>query len=201
MFFEAYIPAEFHALMTVALCVFMVSAVMTDIKIHRIRNSLVLWVLMIGLVSQLAMDMNMGLLTWINGLLIGLVIFLPFYIGGGMGAGDVKLMAAVAAFLGPVGGVIACGSALIAGLPLAIFYMIKRLRSIYMHRLASEENVNSHMLFDTFFLLTHPGHANEPGDQTLYARERIPYAAAIFAGMTVGLWWTDKLEPFFRGLA
>jgi prepilin peptidase CpaA len=37
------------------------------------------------------------------GLLLGLCIFMPFYLATGMGAGDVKLMGAVGVFLGPIG--------------------------------------------------------------------------------------------------
>ena len=41
------------------------------------------------------------ILIGLAGLLLGGALFLPFYIARGMGAGDVKLMAAVGAFLGP----------------------------------------------------------------------------------------------------
>lgn len=62
-----------------------------------------------------------ALLTSVEGVLVGLAVLLPLYMIGGMGAGDVKLMAGVGAWVGPwvtlgafltsavVGGVIAVG--------------------------------------------------------------------------------------------
>ncbi len=41
-----------------------------------------------------------GLVVWALGWLTGLLLFLPFYMLRGMAAGDVKLMAAVGAWLG-----------------------------------------------------------------------------------------------------
>lgn len=64
-----------------------------------------------------------GVASSLLGLVVGGGLFLPFYLARGMGAGDVKLMAAVGAFLGPyhiiaaaitvalVGGVIAAWAA------------------------------------------------------------------------------------------
>jgi prepilin peptidase CpaA len=179
---EADIPAEVHALLTLILCMLIVSAVFTDIRENRIKNSLVVMVLLVGLLAHLVTDTTSGLLTWGTGLAIGGAIFLPFYVGGGMGAGDVKLMAAVAAFLGPIGGVIACGATLVAGLPLAIFYMVKRRMQ--------DKMVAEHAGTDDTHIAESKSHITD----------RIPYAAAIFAGTTIGLWWTDRFDPLVKGL-
>ena len=58
-----------------------------------------------------------GMLFSIEGLALGVISLLGFYVFSGMGAGDVKLMGAVGAFLGPKGVFIAflC-TALIGGL-------------------------------------------------------------------------------------
>jgi len=40
-------------------------------------------------------------LASLAGLAVGLALFLPFFLLGGMGAGDVKLLAALGAWLGP----------------------------------------------------------------------------------------------------
>ena len=190
MISETGIYTSLHAAFTVMLCVFMVGAVITDIREHRIRNSMVVMVLFLGLLAQLTLDMPGGVISWGIGLLIGFLIFVPFYLNGGMGAGDVKLMAAVAAFLGPTGGAIACGSALLAGLPLAVFYMIKNFAHTQMFA-SDTSDATGMFTVDTDHKRnqTHDEHSN-----------CIPYAAAIFAGTTVGLWWTGSFEPIIAGL-
>ena len=67
---------------------------------------------------------SIGLVTLLEGMMVGLVGLLPLYALRGMGAGDVKLMMMVGAFLGPLqtlgvvvltfaaGGVLALGMAL-----------------------------------------------------------------------------------------
>ncbi|MBP0593731.1 prepilin peptidase [Paraburkholderia sp. LEh10] len=73
-----------------------------DLHTRRIPNVLVL----IGLALALAVQWGLhgavdGSGRWILGLLTGGGLFLPFYLLRGMGAGDVKLMAAVGAFVEP----------------------------------------------------------------------------------------------------
>jgi prepilin peptidase CpaA len=199
MFIQANIPAEFHALATVLLCVLMFSAVSTDIRQHRIPNHLVIMVLLLGLFSQLAVDLDFGVIFWAGGLAVGLAIFLLFYIGGGMGAGDVKLMAAISAFLGPLDGAIACGFVLLAGLPLAVGYFIA-------DKMKTKELVDAdehwhprksygtapevkHYLSKSKTVKKKRGLVTGEG-----SKQRIPYAAAIATGTVIGLWWSGRFD-------
>ena len=59
---------------------------------------------------------------------IGLVFWLPIYALGGMGAGDVKLLAAIGAWLGPLGVIHAALATAIAGALLAIVVAIAKRR-------------------------------------------------------------------------
>jgi prepilin peptidase CpaA len=73
-----------------------------DLHARRIPNVLVL----VGLALAFAVQWNLhgageGSHRWILGLLTGGGLFFPLYLLRGMGAGDVKLMAAVGAFVGP----------------------------------------------------------------------------------------------------
>ena len=56
-----------------------------------------------------------GLTIAVSGALVGLFCLLPFYISGGMGAGDVKLIAMCGAFLGPLHAVVASVATLVVG--------------------------------------------------------------------------------------
>jgi prepilin peptidase CpaA len=76
-------------------------AVIYDLKDGRIPNWVTLPVMTAGVTYHYCSTGLQGLGFSIAGLLIGFSIFLVFHIMGGMGAGDIKLMAALGALLGP----------------------------------------------------------------------------------------------------
>jgi len=182
--------SEIQNVSTLALCGMLVAATVTDFRQHRIPNSLVVLVLLVGLIANLAADPIAGVIDWTAGLLVGFAIFVPFYMGGGMGAGDIKLMAAVAAFLAPAAGIIAAASALIAGMPLALgIVAFRRLRARH-YSVASAPAVNLQF------------HHDAPGsEETVKGKtKRIPYAAAIATGAVIALWWSGRFEQLAGAL-
>lgn len=77
------------------------TAAAIDAQQRRIPNWLTLGAWLVALPLQIAMHgIGEGALVWACGWLTGFAIFLPFYLLRGMAAGDVKLMAAVGAWLG-----------------------------------------------------------------------------------------------------
>lgn len=91
----------------------LVIAAWYDIKTRRIPNWLVLTGLLIGVLAHGLLPAGLGFnntfvpggLGWLaalQGTGIGLAVLLPLYLLRAMGAGDVKLMGMVGAFLGPV---------------------------------------------------------------------------------------------------
>ena len=77
-----------------------VSAAITDVRLLRIYNWLTIPALLCGLSWQLAVNGMDGLADGVAGVVIAFVVLLiPFMIGA-MGAGDVKLMAALGAWVG-----------------------------------------------------------------------------------------------------
>jgi prepilin peptidase CpaA len=81
----------------------LVLAALCDIFSRRIPNWLTLPAIAMGLAYHLWTGSLAGLLFSIGGVALALVFWAPFYVMGGIGAGDVKLLAAVGALLGPVG--------------------------------------------------------------------------------------------------
>ena len=149
-----------------------------DLKSRRIPNRLTLPCMVAGLLLHLTLGGLMGFaLAAAAGLIAG-TIFVVFWIAGGMGAGDVKLMTAVACIAGfphvawlliltaLAGGVMAIGLALWKG----------RLRDTVLNMAA----LAVHHRFEG--LKPHP-HFNVRNALTL----RLPYGLAIAAGSLVTL--------------
>ncbi|MFD2365220.1 prepilin peptidase [Pseudoduganella sp. GCM10020061] len=71
-----------------------------DLAERTIPNRLIAAALALAFVLQLWLA-PAGWLMFLAGALTGFLLFLPMYLLGGMGAGDVKLMLAIGAFAGP----------------------------------------------------------------------------------------------------
>ena len=100
---------------TLCLLAFVSAVAVVDLRTRRIPNRLALTGAVCGLASNLATAGAAGALMSGAGLLVGLAMFLPFYLLRGMGAGDVKAMAAIGAFVGVKGALVAAGWTLVAG--------------------------------------------------------------------------------------
>ncbi len=150
-----------------------------DIKSRRIPNILTGPALLAGLLLHLSLDGWHGLLSSFGAALLCGAVFLIFHLAGGMGAGDVKLIAATGCMVGLpnsgyllvltaiTGGVMAVGMALMRG----------RLKST---------------LFNVAALATHhkeQGLTPHPELNVLNASTlRLPYGLAIAAGCCATLY-------------
>ncbi len=79
----------------------LVMAAIIDGRELRVPNWLTFPLAIAGLVFATAIGGAGGLLWGLAGLALGLALLLPLHAIGGMGAGDVKLLAAVGAWVGP----------------------------------------------------------------------------------------------------
>jgi len=105
----------------------------TDIKDRRILNVITLPAIVLGLVLNLIVGDTIlsGLLFSIYGIMLGFIILFIPYIMGGIGAGDVKLLMAIGALMGPrFTFYTAIYMGLIGGV-LAAFQLIKAKRLIF----------------------------------------------------------------------
>ena len=142
MFEIAEIGAGANRILAVSVLLpFLGAAVLSDVSHQRVPNCLVALMFASGIVFQVLVADSTGsaLLAGFGGACIGLLILLPFYVLGGMGAGDVKLLAATGSFLGPQGALVAGLFTLGAGAIFGVTVILCRqvFASLSRHRLAA----------------------------------------------------------------
>ena len=172
-----------NILLTTIMLVILVIAVLSDTQERRIPNRLVVVGLLLGLAAQTLLEGGGGFAVAASGALVGLLCLMPLYISGGLGAGDVKLMAMCGAFLGPLHVVVASVASLLVGGVIGIAWAFWQLSA----------GGRDHITDDG------PS-ASIPavGHQTATASS-IPYAVAIFAGVLVALKAAPAVLVTFNG--
>ncbi|WP_129777853.1 A24 family peptidase [Peristeroidobacter soli] len=110
--------------LSAASILFVVCVAIIDWRTHRIPNLLCAVAAIIGFGSQVWMHGEAGLLAALGGSAVGFAIFLPFYVLKAFGAGDVKAMATVGAFLGAQTTLLAVGMTLMAGAVLGLAVLL-----------------------------------------------------------------------------
>lgn len=172
-----------NSTVAIFLLITLVTAVITDIRSHRIPNILLFPVLAFSLMFHTIIGGTDGLLGSLTGLALGIAMLLPLYVMGGMGAGDVKLLGVVGSFLGPWATVVAGMATMIAGSVLGITVILwRRFRpAIAAHKFppAGAQVVLSG--------------GSVPRIRPEPKNIQIAYAPAIAAGTVAALWYVDML--------
>lgn len=164
---------------TLLLLLILVVAVLKDWKHHRIPNWLTYGVLLSGLILQYLFLNAAGVVEGLKGAGVGLVVLLPFYLTGGMGAGDVKMMAAVGSFIGPMAAFSSACFALVAGGCVALFLIIRSGQLVSLYR-------RYMVILSTRTLV--------PAEAGSVARHRFPFSSAIAVGTCTYLGLTGDLD-------
>ena len=145
----------------------------SDLRTRRIPNVLVAVTAVAGLVTALVTKgFPAGLIQAGAGLGTGLAIWFPFYALRLLGAGDVKLFAAAATFLGARAAVEGSLYTALYGGVLALAFMI----------------VDSGWSW-TFLRVGQAVHQPTLLHEGAVSKRRMPYAFAIAAGVLSALWW------------
>jgi prepilin peptidase CpaA len=169
---------DFHPIYLIAACVCAAVGAIFDIRSRRIPNFITGPAILLGLLLHGFTDSWHGLLSALAAGLICFVAFLIFHIAGGMGAGDVKLMAAV-------------GS--LAGLPHVAFLLVFTALAggVMGVGLALAHGKLGETLFNLGSLISHHKEQGLVPHPDLNVRNetklRLPYGVAIAAGCVITL--------------
>lgn len=190
-------PSNWQHWCYAALALFTVMAIDADLRGRRIPNLLVLIMLVTGVTLHALGPSNgregmfgyfpgaLGAGSALLGMTVGLLMFLPLYMLHAMGAGDVKFMAALGAFSGPVQAVSLGLTVLVAGGVLAMLLTLFKGKARLVIRnlklIAQRRNEDGTQTFN-------------PVTQTA---ERMPYALAFGMGLLAyGYWRHLGYMPF-----
>jgi prepilin peptidase CpaA len=116
------------ALVTAVVAIGMGAAAVIDLRTRRIPNILTATLAAVGIGLAAAGFGRVGLGASLLGCLLGLAFMMPGHIFGATGAGDVKLLAAAGALLGPTDTIYAFLYTAIAGGALALVVAVARRR-------------------------------------------------------------------------
>lgn len=174
--------------MSLLLVLLLCAAVVTDLRSRRIPNTLVL----AGLVMAFSLHAFalMGGTTalagpqrWapLAGCATGLAVLMPLHLMRACGAGDVKLLAMVGAFVGTKAVLVAALYTLVAGGLLSMLFMLGR-------GVAAQTLANVRFLLVDWMVRARGGRVAQfsPLEHTA---ARLPYAVAIATGTAAALVW------------
>lgn len=103
------------SMMIIVLMPLLITAIYTDLRWSRIPNWLTFSAMGIGIIAHTWIGGSRGALYSLAGLGVGMGLLLLPYVCRAIGAGDVKLMAAVGAMVGPYGALSAAALSVLAG--------------------------------------------------------------------------------------
>ena len=150
-----------------------------DVSSSRIPNRLTFTTASLAIVFHVFAPSGAGWSHAVLGLFVGLLVFFPMFALGAMGAGDVKLMGAVGAWIGALSIVNVALYGSVAGGVLAVIVALRR-------GYLKQALTNVKMLVTFWWvegIKPFPPLTLESTDSL-----RLPYALAIAAGLAVTLW-------------
>ena len=150
-----------------------------DLRSRRIPNALTLGGALAGLIASAIVAGTGGIWSSAAGWAVAMVMWLPLYALGGMGAGDVKLMAALGVWLGPLAIFHTTLYAAVAGAVMAAGIVVA-------HGCVGQTFMNVHLLLTHWRVVGFAPHAQLTLETA--SNRRLAYAVPILVGTVVGTW-------------
>lgn len=159
-------------------------ALLTDVWKFKVYNGLTFPLLVTGLLFHGVSSEGLGLTFSASGLLCGFTGLIAFYALGGFGAGDVKLMAGIGAWLGPANTLsLLIVSALLSGLSAVVMSWWQRR---LLERVVVAYAIVQQWCLGNFRATTDPISSLEEASQAPDRRRRMmPFAAMVASGLMI----------------
>ena len=155
------------------------AACATDLHSRRIPNWLTFGAAAAAIATHYSIAGPSGAQYASSGWVLGLLVFLPLFLLGGMGAGDVKLLAALGAWLGPKDALMLAAYASMAG---GVIGVAIALRHGYLTKALTNVRELTRFWW-TFGVRPMPGLTLERGDSP-----RLAFAVPMLMGTVITLW-------------
>lgn len=159
----------------------LILAVISDLRERRVSNQVNAMLFFLGLLASLLQSgLSAGLGVSLGGAAMGMAIWFPMYALRLVGAGDVKLFSAGAAWIGWQGALLGSVATALLGGALGFLWMLR------------EHGVK----FGVFSIVQAMRAPRLLQLTPLDRRARVPYALAIAGGLACGWWW--KVLPMLQ---
>lgn len=175
------------AALIVAAVIWAMVAAAWDLRTRRIPNWMTFPAALLGMVLNLALGGGAGLWRSALGTLTGLALLIVPFAMGGMGAGDVKMLAAVGAIGGPAFAFSTFLYGSIAGGAIALVLISARHWTAWRASGSASAAPTNAESAGADSVIAQPSTAASP--KTQYSRLTFPYGVAILAGAIVTSIW------------
>lgn len=163
----------------IALMLLLIPAVISDVRTRRIPNVLVFPAWGVGVALGFLLGGVDGGLVSLGGLGFALLVGVPFWLIGWMGAGDIKLLGGVGAMVGTTTIWPVLGAVGLSGLVLAL--------TVLLYRGLLAEALKRYWASLSLSMVSRRAVYIRPGEAEQAVR--LPYAIAVAAGTTAGYLW------------
>jgi len=163
-------------------------AALYDILYRRIRNELTFSLLLCGLIQSFFTLHTVGPWYAFGGFAIGFGLTFVLFVMGAIGAGDVKLLAAIGAWVGPVPIFLIFAAEAIIGLVIVLYQSARQKRLALLVR-------NSAVLAINVYHAQQVGldHISDTGQQSRSIDRPLPYAVPVLAATVLVLFWLNRM--------
>ncbi len=165
------------ALSAAPLVVLLIWAAIEDVRARRIANWLSFSLLIAGIVSAAMGTGGVSLAASIGGALAGFAIPFVLFAIGALGGGDVKLLAAVGAWVGPLGAIEVFAASAVVGLIIVLIQALVQGKLTQLVRNSALLTVNLVHVADVGL-----AHVTATGKSTRSVEKPLPYAVPILLG-------------------